>query len=324
MNFFLDPPSQPLKVIPPAAPLYSKQLIPAADAVLFEGDFGRIMRQQVCFDILTIWYDLLFIEKGFSLHPQVRRPVLTMYYMLGNAILAHLEEAEVQLSEGQFRLVALVRGNHDVVFRPGSYIVFSMEVHNVFLQDLLQEYPELAQAVNRNGRQQSFIGDNVTIPLQAHILLHDIIKSRGRGPKARVKMELQAKQLLLLSLEVLNAGYKKQVQPLVYRDKELLYNVHAYILNNLDKKLTVEVLSHQFGTNTTRLKEGFRQLFNTGFQEFVAKQRLEKARLLLQTDIPVSEVARRVGYTEPSNFIRAFKRHTGVTPVAYKAFPFSG
>jgi AraC-like DNA-binding protein len=323
MDFVIDSLSQPLKAISPAALPLKKQLIPAADAIAFEGGFGRIIRQRIRFDILTIWYDLLFIEKGFSLQPQIRQPVLTMYYMLKDRVSARLEEVEIQLSEGQFRMIGLLQGKHEVMFHPGAYIVFSMELHRSFLQELLQEYPELQQELNKDGREHSFISDNATIPLRAHLLLHDIIKSRDTGPKAKVAMEVQAKQLLLLSLDELNAEYKKPAQPLVYRDRELLHRIHAYIINNLDERVTIEGLSRKFGTNTTRLKEGFRQLFNVSFQDFVATQRLEKARLLLQAGIPVNEVARRVGYTEPSNFIRAFKRHTGVTPVAYKALPFS-
>ena len=38
------------------------------------------------------------------------------------------------------------------------------------------------------------------------------------------------------------------------------------------------------------------------------------AELVTATDIPVGEVARRVGYREPSQFTKAFKRTYGATP----------
>jgi AraC family transcriptional activator of pobA len=46
---------------------------------------------------------------------------------------------------------------------------------------------------------------------------------------------------------------------------------------------------------------------------------LEAARLLRFTDLTVGEVAHRAGYDDPLYFSRAFKRHAGEPPVAYRA-----
>ena len=45
---------------------------------------------------------------------------------------------------------------------------------------------------------------------------------------------------------------------------------------------------------------------------------LEAARLLRFTDLTVGEVAFRVGYADPLYFSRAFKRHAGEPPMAYR------
>jgi len=37
-----------------------------------------------------------------------------------------------------------------------------------------------------------------------------------------------------------------------------------------------------------------------------------------RAELPVNEIAHRVGFTEPSTFHRAFKKWTGVTPGAYR------
>ncbi len=46
---------------------------------------------------------------------------------------------------------------------------------------------------------------------------------------------------------------------------------------------------------------------------------LEAARLLRFTDLTVAEVAHRAGYGDPLYFSRAFKRHSGEAPMAYRA-----
>ena len=46
---------------------------------------------------------------------------------------------------------------------------------------------------------------------------------------------------------------------------------------------------------------------------------LEAARLLRFTDLTVGEVAHRAGFADPLYFSRAFKRHAGEPPMAYRA-----
>ena len=45
---------------------------------------------------------------------------------------------------------------------------------------------------------------------------------------------------------------------------------------------------------------------------------LEVKRLLLRTDLAISEIAWQSGFNELSYFSRFFKRHTGMTPVQFR------
>jgi AraC-like DNA-binding protein len=57
----------------------------------------------------------------------------------------------------------------------------------------------------------------------------------------------------------------------------------------------------------------------TSFGALIEQVRRERAVLLLETsDLPLSEIAEQVGYTELANFTRAFRRWTGVTPHRFR------
>jgi AraC-like DNA-binding protein len=45
----------------------------------------------------------------------------------------------------------------------------------------------------------------------------------------------------------------------------------------------------------------------------------DSVQLLLNADRAIDEIAARVGYADPANFRRAFKRWTGVSPSEYRA-----
>ena len=53
--------------------------------------------------------------------------------------------------------------------------------------------------------------------------------------------------------------------------------------------------------------------------EWIAERRLAEARrLLVQTDLAVEEVGRRVGYGDAGYFGRAFRRAHGATPLGWR------
>jgi transcriptional regulator GlxA family with amidase domain len=42
------------------------------------------------------------------------------------------------------------------------------------------------------------------------------------------------------------------------------------------------------------------------------------------TDMPVTEIAAALGYMDASNFARAFRTHTGLSPAAYRLVQYAG
>ena len=46
---------------------------------------------------------------------------------------------------------------------------------------------------------------------------------------------------------------------------------------------------------------------------------LEHKRMLAHTDLSVKELAARTGFDEPTNLVKFFRRHTGMTPLAFRA-----
>lgn len=55
------------------------------------------------------------------------------------------------------------------------------------------------------------------------------------------------------------------------------------------------------------------------YQSLLDEVRSERARLQLRdTETSVKEIAYNLGYSGPNNFIRAFRRQTGLAPSEYR------
>jgi AraC family transcriptional regulator, transcriptional activator of pobA len=76
----------------------------------------------------------------------------------------------------------------------------------------------------------------------------------------------------------------------------------------------------ELGVPPAALSRALSQVTGRGTKELVLDRVMsEAARLLRFTDQNVQQVAQRVGYDDPLYFSRAFKRHFGDSPMAYRA-----
>jgi AraC family transcriptional regulator, transcriptional activator of the genes for pyochelin and ferripyochelin receptors len=86
------------------------------------------------------------------------------------------------------------------------------------------------------------------------------------------------------------------------------------------EKLTLDSIARASGLNRVKLTRGFRAMFDCSVAEAIAERRLTGAyQLLLVTDLPVSSVGYRCGYSNNASFARAFSRRFGMAPTQLRA-----
>jgi AraC family transcriptional regulator, alkane utilization regulator len=82
---------------------------------------------------------------------------------------------------------------------------------------------------------------------------------------------------------------------------------------------TVEDLAREVGVSRSGLAQRFAELTGEAPMRYLAGWRMQLAKhLILQADLSIAEVADRVGYESEAAFNRAFKRHVGTPPVAWR------
>lgn len=90
-------------------------------------------------------------------------------------------------------------------------------------------------------------------------------------------------------------------------------------LQRSDTPADYERLANGLGLSVRSLRRHFRQQTGTSPHQYAIGRRITAAReLLLSTDLPVKEVARRLGYADVFYFGRQFKRQTGVSPALFR------
>lgn len=128
--------------------------------------------------------------------------------------------------------------------------------------------------------------------------------------------DLDASALLTGVLcELIRGSAPQSVQPAPL----LLRQVRQYLHENYTQKLTLDRLAAQYNVSKYHLQRLFRRYYGQSPGEYLTRLRLSRAKELLRmTDLPVAEVAYRVGMENPSYFISVFHAREGTTPQQYR------
>ena len=84
--------------------------------------------------------------------------------------------------------------------------------------------------------------------------------------------------------------------------------------------LSLDEIARRVASSRRQLQRAYAEIGHTTFRDHLTRVRMEKAaQLLASRGMTVREVAHRVGYRQPAQFAKAFRRHLGVAPSDYRA-----
>lgn len=93
-----------------------------------------------------------------------------------------------------------------------------------------------------------------------------------------------------------------------------------YIRENFRKDITLEQLAQQAGISPQHFCRVFKAQTGMRPMEYLAKQRIAEAKLLLwNTDKSVYDIGRLTGYSNPTYFGMVFRKYEGVSPGEYRS-----
>ena len=92
-----------------------------------------------------------------------------------------------------------------------------------------------------------------------------------------------------------------------------------YIRLNLDRNLSLEVLSKVMDMSPTGISRRFKAETGQSIIDFIHESRInESIKLMMNEKYNISEIALKVGFDDVNYFTKVFKKHQHVTPTAYR------
>lgn len=128
--------------------------------------------------------------------------------------------------------------------------------------------------------------------------------------QASTCLDAMVTELLANSLNESNMGLPEVIESL----KRIIEGEYA-------KNISMDELAIRVGMSKYHLSREFKKYTEFSPYNYLIQVRLDRARaLLLGTEMTIGEIANRVGFTDVNNFIKLFKKRTGMTPGRFRGY----
>src|SRR5919112_1626066 len=105
----------------------------------------------------------------------------------------------------------------------------------------------------------------------------------------------------------------------VARRRTLFEEAVDIIEREYAQPLELDDVARRLATSRRQLQRAFAEIGGTSFRTYVARVRMRRALdLLREGRLPVREVANSVGYRQPAQFAKTFRRHHGAPPSSFR------
>ena len=110
-------------------------------------------------------------------------------------------------------------------------------------------------------------------------------------------------------------------RPATIRHRTSLYeDATAIVANEYASDLSLDDIARRVASSRRQLQRAYAEIGRTTFRDHLTAVRMDRAAEMLSgRGLTVREVAHRVGYRQPAQFAKAFRRHRGLAPSDYRA-----
>ena len=238
-----------------------------------------------------------------------------IFFFLNGRVEYRVEGRIYHLQPGDLLLINPME-LHQLIAEPGdtTYERFVLWIEKEYLERLSTDMVSLTRCFDNTQPGHS----NLLRPghaSHANILMQfkEIVReSYGR----EYGNELYARSVLLRLLVELNRlAMKKGREVISYEESSpLISNVILYITDHYNEPLSLEMLSQKFYVSKYHLSHEFSRIVGTSIYRYVMLKRLVMARQMLSNGIAPGTVSITCGFSDYSNFYRAFRAQYGISP----------
>ena len=232
----------------------------------------------------------------------------------------------VYLGAGDLAVNMLTHPPRDSWFPLSHYHGISVIVDLRAAQDTLRQISRIfgSTPIDLYAMQDRLCGEDHCFIIRATDAIQHIFSELYAAPSA-IQRDYHKLKVLELLLFLNSAALPTLLEKRAYMTRTQTDTVRAirtYLVEHLDRRITLPELSTRFGIPLTTMKQNFKTVYGDTIGSYIQSYRMQKAMFLLQeTNQSIIEIAGQVGYQNASKFSEAFRQFAGTTPTEYRKIP---
>jgi AraC-like DNA-binding protein len=174
-----------------------------------------------------------------------------------------------------------------------------------------------------NTKNKILIPEFIKIPKSEKVIvlmkqLQDAVRSQYN------KMALDYISTVIL-FEIYNQFFAKSIANTQSKksQRQMHHDILDFISQNHNNNIKVSDIAEHFGYNEKYLSHMFRTVSGVSLKQFILKTKIDSANFMLtDSNMKIGEIATALGFSDSHNFMKCYKKITGLTPSEYRnAFP---
>lgn len=270
------------------------------------------------FPFLVSYQKLSEYESGSFMwhwHPEIEITYVqkgTMCYKV-NHMVYHLKEGDIVFNNSGALHSGTMENQKDCAYIPVTfdsrliYGFFQSTVNSKYVDPVIQDSMLPAICIDQSEPWHK--------PFREYLLrIIDLDEKKPDFYELDITICLQSMWRLLLE----HITYEPQASRKNSLEYDRIKKILSYIEENYQNKITLNDIAghiHLCESECTRL---FKRHMNTTLFAFLQEYRIERSLEFLQTDLPVSAVADKAGFSDPNYYSKVFAKIKGCSPREYR------
>ena len=269
-------------------------------------EFPYCMHERNLTDFVVPWHwheelELGYIEQGVSVIRTINQEY-PVHQGNGFFINTNVVDTKINGSPGSPALEV----NH--IFHPifiGGH--FGSRITTKYLNPILQNQQIAVHIIRRGSKETDALLDQLIL-----------LKEMNRKPNQEILIRNTLSDAWLLLLDEIEKHFEAP-QVIETERQTRIKSMLSYIHRNFGEKITLEEIAAAANISAREANRIFQKTVRQTPFEYLLSYRLSRAKeLLSRSDLPVTEISCRCGFTDSAYMGKQFRKATGMTPKEYR------
>jgi AraC-like DNA-binding protein len=199
------------------------------------------------------------------------------------------------------------------------FYVFDISFTEAWLKEQFTDAdPQLKETLQQyiNNNQENIIAEQLSV--DEYKTLHDLQVSMTADKEDDLFIRARSYNMLCNFFgKLMNRKDTEMIQSGIYYDQ--IMHAEMMILKDLKNPPRLNWIAREVNMSVSSLLRKFKIIYGKSIYEYYVEKKMKVARhMILEKKLPVKEMARMLGYNQPSAFIESFSRQHGYSPGSLK------